>query len=90
MLCTLEVDFSQLPISKERRASGKGMYYRVDYDVVMLFGLTELKCMIAWKENVCAFFVLLLPFLFTQYCWQGVERRSPAKIIYDPNNDPSS
>ncbi|KAF8651112.1 hypothetical protein AX16_004887 [Volvariella volvacea WC 439] len=42
-------------------------YYRVHYDIVILFGLTELKAQIAWREN-------------------GVEKRSPARIIYDENN----
>ena len=56
-LCTLEVDFSRLPISKERKASGQGTYYRLKYDIVLQFGLTELNAMVAWKENVSPFFL---------------------------------
>lgn len=26
-------------------------FYRIDYDVVLLFGLTELKAQISWMEN---------------------------------------
>lgn len=62
-LCRIEFDFSQLPSS--RRFFRKGIYY-FNYDVVLLFGLIELKAMVAWKEN-------------------GAERRSAAKIIYDPD-----
>ncbi len=29
-----------------------GSFYRLDYNTVLLFGLTELKAHIAWKENV--------------------------------------
>lgn len=28
-------------------------YYRIDYNVILLFGLTELKAQISWLENVC-------------------------------------
>jgi hypothetical protein len=51
-LCTIEVDLSQLPLSPRLRSSGQGIFYHVDYDIVLLFGLTELKAMVAWKENV--------------------------------------
>jgi hypothetical protein len=51
-LCTIEVDLSQFPLSPRLRSSGQGIIYRVEYDVVLLFGLTELKAMLAWKENV--------------------------------------
>jgi len=44
--------------------------------------------MAAWKENVGFLLILFPTFLFTEWCWQGVERRSAAKIIYDP--DPTS
>ena len=80
MLCTLEVDISQLPMTYERKVSGGGMYYRAQYDIVLLFGLTELQAM----GSLLHFTVSIL---FTEGCWQGVERRSPAKIIYDPVHD---
>ena len=36
------------------REKGKigNIFFRMDYDIVLLFGLTELKAQIAWKENV--------------------------------------
>ena len=51
-LCTIQADLSHLPLSRQRKHSGKGTFYRVDYDIVLLFGLTEFKAAIAWKENV--------------------------------------
>jgi len=84
-LCTLEVDISKLPMTLQRKISGEGTFYRIDYDIVLLFGLTELQAMVAWKENVGPVFALFASILFTECGWQGVERRSPAKIIYEPD-----
>jgi hypothetical protein len=87
-LCKLEVDLSQLPASLRNKASGKGTYYHVNYDIVLLFGLTELEAVVAWKENVGPLLVLLHPFHLQ--CFQGVERRSAARIIYDSDElDPT-
>ena len=88
-LFTLGFDFSQIPVSSHLKASGNGIFYHVNYDVILRFGLTELEAMIAWKENVRTFLVLLHPFYL--HCCQGVERRSAAKIIYnaDPTDDVS-
>jgi len=86
-LCTIEVDLSHLPLSPRPKYSGAGKIYRIDYDIVLLFGLTELQAMLAWKEDVGPLFPLycILCFLL---CFQGVEQRSPAKVLYDP--DPSA
>jgi hypothetical protein len=51
-LCTIEVDLSHLPLSPRPKYSGEGTFYRTEYDIVLLFGLTEFKAAIAWKENV--------------------------------------
>jgi len=79
-LCTLEVDLSRLPVTCERKVSGEGMYYRVDYDIVLLFGVTELQAMLAWTENVGLFFDLLYPFCLQNVVGRvlndGVQRRS--------------
>jgi len=78
-LCTLEVDISQLPMSYHSKYSGEGTFYRVDYDIVLLFGLTELQAMVAWKENVGHFFALSHPFCLQNIAgraWnEGVQRR---------------
>ena len=52
-LCTIEADLSRAPrllIPKAKKRGG--LYYRVDYDIVVLFGATELKAQLAWKEFV--------------------------------------
>ena len=51
-LCTIEADLSRVPLHPKPKATGKGTFYRVDYDIVLLFGMTELKALVAWKENV--------------------------------------
>ena len=51
-LCTIEVDLSHLPLSPQPKHSEKGNFYKVRYDIVLLFGLTEFNAAIAWKENV--------------------------------------
>ena len=52
-LCWIKAN---VPMRPQRCAKGKGKnrqyFFRVDYDIVLLFGLTELKAQIAWKENV--------------------------------------
>ncbi|KIM40826.1 hypothetical protein M413DRAFT_27963 [Hebeloma cylindrosporum] len=65
-ICTIDIDLSNLPLTPLSKPFGGGRFYRLDYDVVLLFGLTEMKALIAWKQN-------------------GVERRSAAKIVYDPD-----
>ncbi|PPR02811.1 hypothetical protein CVT26_009597 [Gymnopilus dilepis] len=65
-VCYIEVDLSHVKLDKQRNVQTKKKFYTVQYSIVLLFGMTELKAQIAWTEN-------------------GVEKRSPAKIIYDPN-----
>lgn len=48
-LCTVEADTSRVP--KIPRQGPNGDYYVLDYDIVMSFGLTELKAQICWIEN---------------------------------------
>jgi len=66
MLCTIEVDLSRVPLRPQPKATGYGTFYKVDYDIVLLFGMTEFIAQVAWNEN-------------------GIEKRSPAKIIYEPD-----
>ena len=51
-LCTIEADFSGVPLLPQPTATGRGTFYRIRYDIILLFGMTELKAQIAWKENV--------------------------------------
>ncbi|KAF8805122.1 hypothetical protein BYT27DRAFT_7258239 [Phlegmacium glaucopus] len=50
-LCIIEADLSRVPLRPQRKPGGQGNFYRVDYDIVLLFGMTELKAHVAWKEN---------------------------------------
>jgi len=50
-LCTIEADLSHLPLPLQP-SSGKGNFYKVKCNIVLLFGLTEFKAVIAWKEDV--------------------------------------
>jgi hypothetical protein len=52
MLCTIEADLSQAPVLTQPKATGTGSFYSVKYDIILLFGMTELKAQVAWKENV--------------------------------------
>ena len=53
-VCTIEVDLSHLTRNTKdiKKRGPKGKYYRLDYEVALLFGLTELKAQLIWKEKV--------------------------------------
>jgi hypothetical protein len=34
------------------KPTGKGSFYGVDIDIILLFGMTELQAQLAWTENV--------------------------------------
>ena len=57
-LCTIEVDLSHLwgtsnmETLRNRSGCGVPVYYSVGFDVVMLFGGTEIQAQLCWKENV--------------------------------------
>ena len=76
-LCTIDVDLSYLPLAPRKKPSSNANYFRLDYDIVLLFGLTELKAQVAWKEGVSHICVnadgLLLIDRFLSS--QGVEKR---------------
>jgi len=70
-LCTIRVDLSHLPLAARSKPKGQpGTYYRLDYELVLLFGLTEMKAQVSWKEKQGG---------------KDTEQRSSAKIIYDPD-----
>ncbi|KIJ08849.1 hypothetical protein PAXINDRAFT_88277 [Paxillus involutus ATCC 200175] len=53
-LCTVIADTSNLVNSISPQPSlGGGTYYSLDFDVILLFGLTELKAQISWEHLVC-------------------------------------
>ena len=55
-LCTIRVDLSHLwntsNIQTLPKRSGPGVYYEVYYEIVMLFGGTEIEAQLCWNENV--------------------------------------
>ncbi|KJA20624.1 hypothetical protein HYPSUDRAFT_42934 [Hypholoma sublateritium FD-334 SS-4] len=57
-LCTIEADLSKAVSGPLKGFEGK-TYYQANYEIVLLFGLTELKAQVAWKENVCRLVVYL-------------------------------
>ncbi|KAI6156475.1 hypothetical protein EDD17DRAFT_1845061 [Pisolithus thermaeus] len=52
-LCTIFADTSKVALSLQpcQRPDGLGVYYTIEFDVVILFDLMELKAQISWKEN---------------------------------------
>ncbi|KAM6497434.1 hypothetical protein JOM56_007907 [Amanita muscaria] len=51
--CVIKADVANVKkcMSLEYNSLTKKRYYKFDYEVVILFGLTELKAYVAWKEN---------------------------------------
>ena len=41
--------------------AGKGSFHTVDFDIILLFGMTELKAQVAWTENVSGPHMLFNP-----------------------------
>ena len=48
-LCMVTADTSKLP--KPKIKNPRGSHHQVDFKVVLLFGLTELKAQLVWMEN---------------------------------------
>jgi len=51
LLCTVHADTSRIARNLRQMLGPKGMYYRLDIDVVLSFCLTEIRAGIAWFEN---------------------------------------
>ncbi|KAJ3523687.1 hypothetical protein NMY22_g11331 [Coprinellus aureogranulatus] len=49
-VCTVEADTSMIEPVEQCTADGRP-YYTMAFDIVLMFGLAELKAQIAWKEN---------------------------------------
>ena len=52
-LCTIVANHSKIPMSLGARLVNgtSGICYRIRFEVILLFGLTELKAQLAWKED---------------------------------------
>jgi hypothetical protein len=57
-LCTIHPDLSELSrtLSPQKSAIDQSDYYRIDFEVIILFGQTELKAQISWKHKVRTLF----------------------------------
>ena len=51
-LCHVEANTSQVCKSLPQRHTHKGSYYRMEFDIILSFGLTELTAQISWMEDV--------------------------------------
>jgi len=52
VVCKVEADLSAVHRSIEFNARTGMPYYTMSFDIVLLFGLTELKAQVAYLENV--------------------------------------
>ena len=56
-LCTVAFDLSEAPLDVCNRSDGRGVYHQTKFDILFLFGLTELKAQVVWEEpDVCCLF----------------------------------
>ena len=51
-VCSIEADLTQVEYHKKYNENTGVPYYLTDFDVILLFGLTELKAQIAYMEDV--------------------------------------
>jgi hypothetical protein len=60
-LCTIRADLGKLSrtLRPKKAAADQSNYYQIDYDVIILFGHTELKAQISWEEKVRDLFSLI-------------------------------
>ncbi|KAF9068288.1 hypothetical protein BDP27DRAFT_1421991 [Rhodocollybia butyracea] len=49
--CIVTADVSRISHTTHRKPGNGSIYYKTEFDVILLFGLTELKAQIAWKEG---------------------------------------
>jgi hypothetical protein len=58
-LCEVTADITKLKSSIRPQTNHRGSkFFTMEYDIVLLFGLTELKAQIAWIQNVSRRFSL--------------------------------
>lgn len=49
-MCTVKANLANIPIPL--CFGFRGLYFEIVVDIILLFGVTELKAQIAWMENV--------------------------------------
>ena len=84
-ICTIEVDISHFSLKQGE----KGQYFRLDYDSVLLFGMTEFKAQVAWRAQgvrVLCFLhspCLILIFGFVFLCGRALRNGKPRVLALD-------
>ncbi|KAG1878471.1 hypothetical protein C8R48DRAFT_768032 [Suillus tomentosus] len=64
-LCNVHADTSKVARTISPRRGYAGLqFYRQEFSIILMFGLTELQAQLCWKED-------------------GIERRSPAAVVFD-------
>lgn len=51
VVCTVEADTSAVKLEELRSGATGSTYYRLEFEIILLFGLTELQAQIAWEED---------------------------------------
>ena len=65
-VCSVVADTSSIPEPETARHTPDGLqYYRKEFDIILLFGMTELKAQLAWTEDV-SFWFFFLPIKLTR------------------------
>ncbi|KAJ7157455.1 hypothetical protein C8R46DRAFT_1178680 [Mycena filopes] len=80
VLCMVHADTSQISRTLKPQHGQSGIYYRLEFDVVLSLGLTELKAQIAWIENGVEkryAHILPIPARILNYFTRG-----PAELVY--------
>jgi hypothetical protein len=75
-MCTIVANTSKLVHSLQPQVSPGGIiYYDMDYEVILLFGLTELKAQISWMHKVRLVILPVSSKVYHLHSVQGVEKR---------------
>jgi len=77
--CRLVADLSQIPKRKVQGKDGE-TYYDVYYDVILLFGLTELKAHLRWMDGVRAHVGILPHMIFNSFLGRNLESNGSASF----------
>ncbi|KJA20618.1 hypothetical protein HYPSUDRAFT_166744 [Hypholoma sublateritium FD-334 SS-4] len=49
-LCTIDIDLSHAPVRECKKGDRGGTVFVLCYEIVLIFGLTELRAQVAWKD----------------------------------------
>ena len=75
-MCTIVANTSKLVHSLQPQVAPDGdVYYELDCEVILLFGLTEFKAQISWMDKVRLVLVPVSSKLYHLHTIQGVEKR---------------